>query len=155
MMPGKRKKPSDLPVRLYFKNGGYHYVYPRNGKKVWELLSRNKSVAIAMADKLNWVTHDARMRSLAAMRYANDMLREEILTRDGHTCVYCGGLEKLGIDHIIPHAKGGATLPFNLVTACADCNHSKGSSDPREFIVLMLGAKEHILSRLVDLKPSR
>jgi hypothetical protein len=65
-------------------------------------------------------------------------LRFDILNRDGFTCYYCGRRPpevKLHIDHRIPVAKGGATVPENLFTACLECNLGKrtkeiGASDP-------------------------
>lgn len=55
-------------------------------------------------------------------------LRFEILKRDGFKCLYCGAnavASVLHIDHVVPVADGGETVPENLVTACADCNGGK------------------------------
>lgn len=55
-------------------------------------------------------------------------LRFKIMHRDNFRCTYCGATSSqttLVIDHIIPVAKGGATNPENLVTACHDCNAGK------------------------------
>jgi len=41
-------------------------------------------------------------------------------------CAYCGN-EAESIDHIIPRHKGGDNSPNNLVAACIDCNHHKGT----------------------------
>lgn len=41
-------------------------------------------------------------------------------------CAYCGA-EAESIDHIIPRHKGGDNSPNNLVAACIDCNHHKGT----------------------------
>lgn len=59
-------------------------------------------------------------------------LREQIKSRDGYKCVQCGISIKeephllLEIDHIIPVAKGGKTIPENLQTLCWRCNRQKG-----------------------------
>lgn len=56
-------------------------------------------------------------------------LRERILARDGHRCVYCAGLfppEQLSLDHVQPRARGGDNSPGNLVAACLACNTRKG-----------------------------
>ncbi len=57
--------------------------------------------------------------------------RNEILERDAYTCYYCGRTESealtMHIDHVVPWSKGGETTSDNLVTACADCNLSKGN----------------------------
>lgn len=56
--------------------------------------------------------------------------RFTILQRDGFACRYCGrsGADvELHVDHVVSVADGGATVPENLVTACADCNLGKSS----------------------------
>lgn len=57
------------------------------------------------------------------------VLRKKIMVRDNYTCQICGkympdgvGLE---IDHIVPVAKGGKTVPSNLQVLCTKCNRSK------------------------------
>lgn len=60
-------------------------------------------------------------------------LRYEILRRDGHRCHYCGltaAQTTLVIDHVIPRALGGRTVPENLVTSCRRCNAGKSSVPP-------------------------
>lgn len=60
-------------------------------------------------------------------------LRFQILRRDNHTCRYCGAKAPESIvvvDHVVPVALGGQTVPENLVTACQDCNQGKASTPP-------------------------
>src|SRR5690242_10107126 len=59
--------------------------------------------------------------------------RYEVLTRDNHTCRYCGGVAPdvvLTVDHVVPTALGGSDKPDNLVAACKDCNAGKASTSP-------------------------
>lgn len=42
-----------------------------------------------------------------------------------HRCAYCGDSAQ-SLDHVVPKAKGGATVPNNLVPACLSCNRRKG-----------------------------
>jgi 5-methylcytosine-specific restriction endonuclease McrA len=51
--------------------------------------------------------------------------RDDVMERDGGTCVYCGATEKLCIDHLIPVLRGGDNEPDNLVVACKSCNSGK------------------------------
>lgn len=53
-------------------------------------------------------------------------MRALILARDGHRCATCGGYGN-DIDHIVPLALGGATVPANLRVRCAHCNRSEGA----------------------------
>jgi len=58
-----------------------------------------------------------------------------IFARDGYRCTYCGNIENLSIDHIIPLANGGPHCEENLVVACKSCNSSKGA---KSLVVWML-----------------
>jgi len=80
--------------------------------------------------------------------------REEavkVFKRDHFKCQYCGldGLHKfenwliLTVDHIHPHAKGGARSMDNLVTACQPCNLLKGHREYHSFE----DAKKHVIAK--------
>lgn len=60
-------------------------------------------------------------------------LRFRVLQRDGFRCRYCGRGPSEGgvlhVDHVVPYAAGGTTTEGNLITACAECNLGKGTSD--------------------------
>lgn len=49
------------------------------------------------------------------------------------SCLYCGGTEKLGTDHLIPSSRGGLDVPENLFRACRRCNASKSDRLPSEW----------------------
>lgn len=49
-------------------------------------------------------------------------LRQAVLDADNHECVYCGSTERLALDHIVPHSRGGETTFSNLLTTCHSCN---------------------------------
>ena len=56
--------------------------------------------------------------------------KKEIFLRDKFTCQYCGSrfmASDLTFDHVRPRSKGGETNWNNVVSACTECNHLKGS----------------------------
>ena len=58
-------------------------------------------------------------------------LRRSIMERDYYTCQICGKYmpDEVGlhIDHIVPIAKGGKSVPSNLHVLCSKCNGRKGA----------------------------
>jgi len=54
--------------------------------------------------------------------------RDQILLAWDHRCAYCGVelSNRPTIDHVVPKACGGLTVPNNLVACCMACNASKG-----------------------------
>ena len=61
-------------------------------------------------------------------------VRQLILDRDNHKCVYCGNTTS-GIDHVIPIYEGGLTIPANGVCCCKSCNSKKGTKLDESWIV--------------------
>ncbi len=53
---------------------------------------------------------------------------QKIIERD-KICVYCGNLDKLTWDHIVPVSKGGTWEFNNIVRSCMKCQISKGAKD--------------------------
>lgn len=65
-------------------------------------------------------------------------LRFEILRRDNHTCRYCGSAAptvRIVVDHVVPEALGGRSVPENLVACCEPCNSGKSSVLPNSPLV--------------------
>jgi 5-methylcytosine-specific restriction endonuclease McrA len=65
-----------------------------------------------------------------AKRYENGVFfipRKELKKLYNSPCFYCGSLNKITIDHVIPISRGGTHGIGNLVAACAFCNGSKNS----------------------------
>jgi 5-methylcytosine-specific restriction endonuclease McrA len=57
--------------------------------------------------------------------------RAGVLSRDRHTCAYCGRYATT-VDHVLPQSRGGASSWLNAVAACASCNHRKANRTPAE-----------------------
>lgn len=58
--------------------------------------------------------------------------RINVFKRDGNRCVYCGTVENLTIDHVLPKSRGGNNHWKNIVTCCKTCNVYKDSMTPDE-----------------------
>ena len=52
-------------------------------------------------------------------------LRNYVFTRDGGTCMRCGSLDNLTVDHIFPQSIGGTHSLANLRTLCRSCNSAR------------------------------
>ncbi len=68
-------------------------------------------------------------------RQTTTMKRARIYIRDRYRCQYCGehkSASDLTLDHILPRAQGGASMPENLVSACVICNQRKGNRTPEQ-----------------------
>jgi len=63
-------------------------------------------------------------------------VKEYLLHKYGHNCVYCKGKSKdlvLEIEHVIPKSRGGTDKISNLVISCETCNREKGSRTAEEY----------------------
>lgn len=63
--------------------------------------------------------------SSSASRHIPHDVKVEVWQRDGGNCVQCGATDYLEYDHIIPHAKGGASTVNNVQILCRRCNSIK------------------------------
>ncbi|WP_139926367.1 HNH endonuclease [Hymenobacter sp. DG01] len=73
--------------------------------------------------------------------WISQRVRLAIYMRDGFACAYCArGIEAgltLTLDHIVPYSKGGAIKdPKNLITACLNCNSSRGNRSLKDFVAV-------------------
>ena len=58
---------------------------------------------------------------------AKRQFKQDIRYSFGGLCAYCRCKRANTIDHLKPRCKGGSNLRSNLVPACHECNHFKGS----------------------------
>ena len=58
--------------------------------------------------------------------------RFNLFLRDRSQCPYCGGIQELTFDHVVPRAQGGRTTWENVAAACAPCNLRKGGRTPKQ-----------------------
>lgn len=50
------------------------------------------------------------------------------------TCIYCGSLENITIEHLTPVSRGGTNKANNLAPACLSCNSSKRNKTYEEYM---------------------
>jgi 5-methylcytosine-specific restriction endonuclease McrA len=55
-------------------------------------------------------------------------------------CVYCGDPETVEVDHIIPVARGGLSVWWNLAPACFRCNRDKADATVNEWCAARIAA---------------
>jgi hypothetical protein len=60
-------------------------------------------------------------------RAAKRKFRKSIKYGFGGLCCYCRSNRATTLDHVKPRSRGGSSLRSNLLPACQECNHSKGS----------------------------
>ena len=58
--------------------------------------------------------------------------RFNVFLRDDFNCQYCLKKENLTFDHLLPKSLGGKTTWENVITACSQCNTSKGNKTVEE-----------------------
>ena len=61
--------------------------------------------------------------------HAKRKFRKSIKYGWGGLCAYCRCNRATTLDHIKARSRGGSSLRSNLIPACVECNHSKGSQD--------------------------
>lgn len=91
---------------------------------------RSPSVSIALPEVASLKSY-RKLRKEKGVKFS----RQNILTRDGNRCAFCGGIfptKDLTLDHLKAKSKGGATSWDNILTACRSCNQKKGDKTPEE-----------------------
>jgi len=90
--------------------------------------ARAASLATYYADKSTVIN---RNRATRVRAYGNDVYQvtvrdiRRLFARCDNQCVECGSQERLGVDHLIPVARGGRHSIGNLTVLCRACNSSK------------------------------
>jgi len=71
----------------------------------------------------------------AIMRNCDTRLvtKAELVKIYGSKCFYCGSIEQITVDHIIPISRGGRHAIGNLAPACYSCNASKNKKTITEW----------------------
>lgn len=67
--------------------------------------------------------------STNTMSFGSILDDEKIKVRFGDRCAYCGSMDAISIDHVLPRVKYDGDYADNLVRVCNKCNSSKEAKD--------------------------
>jgi len=85
------------------------------------------------AGKFSTVHHQIRMRLYNGLcsgtMQLGSFFADEKYKIGMNACCYCGSVDELSVDHLIPRKKLGTDFSENLIAACRSCNSSKRERD--------------------------
>ncbi|MFQ6071833.1 MAG: RNA-guided endonuclease IscB [Methanosarcinales archaeon] len=104
-------------------------------------LSKILPISEVIVEVASFDTQKMANPDIQGVQYQNGTLqgyeiKQYLLTRYGHKCVYCKGKSGdkiLEIEHVIPKSRGGTDRVDNLVITCKTCNKQKGNKTAAEF----------------------
>jgi 5-methylcytosine-specific restriction endonuclease McrA len=77
--------------------------------------------------KAIWISKNSKRRARKAKNGTYLVSKKEILKLISSPCIYCGSLDFITIEHVIPISRGGTHGIGNLASACKSCNFSKSA----------------------------
>lgn len=136
-----------MATRVLVLNNDYSFLNVCSVNRAITLVYQNKAEIIKASDRIlsNFESTFKIFRPLIIrlLKFVRQVFRNKvpysksnIITRDG-ACVYCGSMEDLTVDHIIPRSRGGKSSWENCACACNKCNNRKGDKTPREANMFM------------------
>lgn len=63
-------------------------------------------------------------------------VRQQVLERDHHRCIFCGNQNNLTMAHYISRASGGLGIVENIASVCITCHQALDHSTNRESMLL-------------------
>lgn len=93
----------------------------------WEYAKLISGSALKDRKNYGFVMHNFKLLQSGKKRWS-DILRED-MNMDTSKCAYCGNVEDLSNDHIVPKRECHYAEIHNIVKACKKCNSSKGDKD--------------------------
>lgn len=118
------------------KNSQRWYRENRDGIEAYRPKSReaNRRWRDRNPDKVRAAAKQRRARKAGAPGVGvPSTVWRQILVLHNHQCAYCGSIENITQDHMIPLCRGGEHSPENIVPACNSCNARKNARTPLEW----------------------
>lgn len=100
------------------------YYLTENGKK--RIQEKNKRWEQSLSGKTFRKNRKANLRG-ARGTYSQDYFNWLVKKLD-FKCISCGQQKKIEVDHILPIARGGLNVDWNIQPLCISCNRKKSSS---------------------------
>lgn len=131
-----RKDVRERMEQVLLLNYDYTYLGMVSWRKAVKLISKKKVEVLKYAEEvIRTVEIEFILPKVIKLLYFIQRVHKMSMTyskrvvfvRDNHACVYCGGTERLTVDHVIPKARGGKTTFENTVACCFACNNKKGN----------------------------
>lgn len=88
----------------------------------------------ANADKVKVIAHRYRSRRSNAVGVCTAEQMKARFCYYGNKCIYCGCVDNLTVEHLIPLSRNGTNWPANIAPSCSSCNSSKGAKTHAEFL---------------------
>lgn len=133
MQKPEAKAKSVIRANRYLANHSHIRERRRELNRIWGKTEHGRTVKNAAQKRYRETDYGKLMRKKIKMqrRGATGSFTPEEwnmkLKTCGSRCVFCGSLERIEIDHIVPISKGGTNDIENLQPLCRRCNSSKGN----------------------------
>jgi 5-methylcytosine-specific restriction endonuclease McrA len=151
----------------YIENREAQLAWHREHQPIRYDINKEKVLAITKQSKAALMSlpfdHPRRVQARAAQRERNQRRAKRkaavagsgvseqewgaLLNKYHHCCAYCFSDKHIGMDHVVPIARGGPDVASNVVPCCRECNSSKGSRTVLEWVARLEQRIERVLSR--------
>lgn len=125
---------------VVYSGNGHRYFIPLPSESedapdaVLRLTLSEWEEVIRQTDLLNTETGPKKVILRKSQRQIDTAMSWRVFERDDFRCRYCGKRKPLTVDHIDLWEDGGATIEANLISACKDCNKTRGRMPYKQWL---------------------
>lgn len=99
----------------------------------WEYAKLIAKSATGSGNRFGFVQYSFRRLKAGASNPSAILRENKRVAQSGDRCAYCGRVDRLQWEHIIPRAVGSPDSFDNMVRACRERNLAKGKRDPYQW----------------------